>query len=489
VLFITKSEYPCSFCHRKQRRDFIIVKFNKITLGIITCTLGTFIYSYHLYASNNLQLATDTVFQQKIAPSEKKDSRVLIKNLSNAQELFNTLYTPVSANNLKSKEDLDKFSKAKDSEYNFFSYLKAELSAYEYKGVKVYQNNSEDRYLVAFTHKNAEYANMLSEGTNLDLFLFKKTGDLYELIARTSSDGLVNGSSGAAAIADMTYDHIMNSDPINIGSHYRGFLVRLMYSGGGQSSSSAYIIVLDEINKKIYDIENDISFEQDSWSNNSEYEYASFYFLDKSTERNGVYDLAVLYEGTNDFRKSYDDAPKIAPYNIYKTYKFDGKSYKLESEQPNPYSETINFDGYQNYFSKMNNEGYAPVPYESLFRFISSGNIDYWLGKGIRVYKPSQKTEEFFTWKVKGVRVYGLDVIGVQRGVCDISGENRCGYAGDTIVIFDASVDQARKVLKEKTFVDYANLSDDQKGTYPYLDSIVFNGKKKAALYFLNENP
>ena len=67
------------------------MKFNKITLGIITCTLGTFIYSYHLYASNNLQPATDTVFQQKIAPSETKDSRVLIKNLSNAQELFNTL--------------------------------------------------------------------------------------------------------------------------------------------------------------------------------------------------------------------------------------------------------------------------------------------------------------------------------------------------------------------------------------------------------------
>ena len=36
-----------------------------------------------------------------------------------------------------------------------------------------YQNNGEDRYLVAFTHKNAEYANILSEGTDLDLFLFK----------------------------------------------------------------------------------------------------------------------------------------------------------------------------------------------------------------------------------------------------------------------------------------------------------------------------
>lgn len=464
------------------------MKFNKITLGIIACTLGASIYSYHLYAGKNPQLGTDTVAQQKTLPLEKTDGRVVVKDLNNAQELFNMLYTSTSANNLKSKEDLDKFNKAKESEYKFASYLKGELSAYRYKGVKTYQNNGEDRYLVAFTHKNAEYANILSEGTALDLFLFKKSGDAYELIARTSGDGLVNGSSGAAAIDDMTYDHIMNSDPINIGSHYKGFLVRLTY-GGGQTNNPAYIVVLDENNKKIYDIANNIRFASKGWTNNSEYEYDSFYFLDKSKESNGVYDLAVLYEGNNDIRKSYNDAPKIAPYNIYKTYKFDGKSYKLESEQPNPYSETINFDGYQNYFSKINNDGYAPISYESLFGFIDRGYSDYWLSKGIRVYKPSDKTEEFFTWKIKGVRVYGLDVIGVQRGVCDISGENRCGYAGDTIVVFDASVDQARKVLKEKTFVDYANLSADQKGTYPYLDSIVFNGEKKAALYFLNENP
>jgi len=464
------------------------MKINKITLGLIACTLGASIYSYHLYAGKNPQLGTDTVAQQKTLPLEKTDGRVVVKDLNNAQELFNTLYTPVSENNLKSKEDLDKFSKAKDSEYKFFSYLKDELSAYQYKGVKAYKNNGEDRYLVAFTHKNVEYANILSEGTALDLFLFKKSGNAYELIARTSGDGLVNGSSGAAAIDDMTYDHIMNSDPINIGSHYKGFLVRLTY-GGGQTNNPAYIVVLDENNKKIYDIANNIRFASKGWTNNSEYEYDSFYFLDKSKESNGVYDLAVLYEGNNDIRKSYNDAPKIAPYNIFKTYKFDGKSYKLESEQPNPYSETINFDGYQNYFSKINNDGYAPISYESLLGFIDRGYSDYWLSKGIRVYKPSDKTEEFFTWKVKGVRVYGLDVIGVQRGVCDISGENRCGYAGDTIVVFDTSVDQARKVLKEKTFVDYANLSADQKGTYPYLDSIVFNGEKKAALYFLNENP
>lgn len=466
------------------------MKSNKIALGISTCILGLSIYSYHLYAGTNLQPDTDTVFQKKITSSEKKDGRVLVNNLSNSQELFNILYTPVSANNLKNKDDLDKFSKAKDYEYNFFSYLKDDLSAYKYKGIKAYQNNGEDRYLVAFTHKNAEYTDTLLEGTALDLFLFKKAGNLYELIARTSSDGLVNGSSGAQAIDDMTYDHIMNSDPINIGSYYKGFLIRLKYGGAGQSNNSAYIIVLDENNNKIYDIENDIFFSAKDWTDNSEYEYASFYFLDKDKESNGVYDLAVLYEGNNDLRNSYAEAPKIAPYNIYQTYKFDGKSYKLEFEMPNPYSATINFEGYQNYFSKIDNEGYAPVPYESLREFIDMGyNNDYWLGKGIRVYKPSQKTETFFTWKVKGVKVYGLDVIGVQRGVCNISGEDRCGYAGDSIVIFDANVDHVRKILKEKTSIDYANLRVDEKETYPYLDSIVFNGQKKSALYFLNENP
>ncbi|WP_284086143.1 hypothetical protein [Acinetobacter pittii] len=465
------------------------MKFNKITLGVIACTLGASIYSYHLYAGKNPQLVTDTVVQQKTVPSEKKDGRVVVKDLNNAQELFSTLYISVSENNLKNNEDLAKFNEAKNSEYKSISYLKDVLTAYKYKGVKSYKNNGEDRYLVAFTHKDAEYSGHASVGTDLDLFLFKKSGEEYELIAKTSREGLVNGGSGNTGVDDMTYDHIMNSEPIDIGSQYKGFIVSQWFGGGGHSNKSAYIVLLDEKNKKIYDIANDISFAEEGWANNAEYKYDSFYFLDKSKESSGVYDLAILYEGNKDIRKSFEDAPKIVPYNVYKTYKFDGKSYKLESEQPNPYSETINFDGYQNYFSKINNEGYAPIFYESVLKFVDDGFIDYWLSNGIRVYKPSEKTEEFFTWKVKGLKVHGLDVIGLQRGVCDISGENRCGYAGDTVVIFDASVDQARKVLKEKTFVDYANLSADQKGTYPYLDSIVFNGEKKAALYFLNENP
>ncbi|MEI1744996.1 hypothetical protein V8P95_11115 [Acinetobacter baumannii] len=465
------------------------MKFNKITLGIIACILGASIYSYHLYAGKNPQLITDTAAQQKTLPLEKTDGRVVVKDLNNAQELFNTLYTAASANNLKSKEDLDKFNKAKESEYKFASYLKGELSAYQYKGVKVYKNNGEDRYLVAFTHKEAEYADMLTEGDYLDLFLFKKSTEGYELIAKTISDGLVNGSSGSTATPDMTFNHIMNSEPVDIGSHHKGFMIKLTYGGGGANTGVAQIILIDEKDKKIYDITNYIELSKNHFGGGIEYSNDSFYFLDQSEESNGVYDLAVLYEGNNDLKKSDEDDPKILPYNVYKTYKFDGKSYKLAKEQPNPYSETINFDGYQKYFSKMNYGGYAPVPYESLLAFVDRGYGDYWLSKGIRAYKPSQKTEEFFSWNVKGVEVYGLNVIGVERGVCDISGEDRCGYAGDTIVIFDASVDQARRILKEKTYVDYAHLTADQKETHPYLEPIVFNGEKKAALYFLNENP
>ncbi|NAS08406.1 hypothetical protein [Acinetobacter haemolyticus] len=442
-----------------------------------------------MYAGKSPQAGMEVVTSQDAISSKQKDNRVLVNNLNDAQALFNILYKPVDKNGIKNKEDLENFNKERESDFKFIAYLDDVLSAYQYKGVKTYKNNGKDRYLVAFTHKAAEYADMLTEGSSLDLFLFQKVGESYELIARTSSEGLVNSSSGSTAKNDMTYDHIMNSEPINIGSKHKGFIASLSFGGGGQETNFASIILINEAENKIYEIDDNIKLAQKHWGSDTEFSYDSFYFLDQSKESNGVYDLAVLYEGENDLKKSDEDNPNILPYNIYKTYKFDGKNYKLATEQPNPYSSTINVDGYKNYFSKMNYEGYAPISYESLLGFVDRCYGDYWLSQGIRAYKPSQKTEEFFTWKVKGVKLYGLDVIGVKRGVCDISGEDRCGYAGDTIVIFDASIDQARKVLKEKTFIDYANLSADQKGTYPYLEPIVFNGKVKAALSYYNPNP
>lgn len=465
------------------------MKFNKLTLGIIACTLGTSIYTYQLYAGQSPQAAMEVVNPQDTTSSEKKDNRVLVNNLNDAQALFNTLYKPVDKNGIKNKEDLEDFNKAKSSVFNFIAYLDDVLSAYQYKGIKTYNDNGKERYLVAFTHKEAKYADMLTEGSSLDLFLFEKTGNKYELIAQTPREGLVNGSSGSTAKDDMIYDHVMNSQPINIGNKHKGFVASLSFGGGGQETNFASVVLINEEEHKIYDIGNSIELAQEHWGSNTDFSYDSFYFLDESSENKGIYNLEVLYEGTKDVSKQGSLVPKIVPYNVYKTYEFDGNVYRLKEEQSNPYSEVVNFNGYKKYFSTLDNAGYAPIPYKSLYELVDKNYGDYWLSKGIRVYKPAQKTEEFFTWKVKGVKVYGLDVIGVKRGVCDISGEDRCGYAGDTIIIFDVSVDQARRILKEKKFVDYANLKADQKGTYPYLDSIVFNGVKRAAVFSINENP
>lgn len=465
------------------------MKFNKITLGIVACTLGVSIYTYQLYAGKSPQAATGVVTQTAPTTLEHENNKVLVKNLNETQALFNTLYKPVDKNSIKNKEDLENFNKAKNSEFKFIAYLDDVLSAYQYKGIKTYKSNGDDRYLVAFTHKEAVYADMSSEGSMLDLFLFQKAGESYELIAKTSGEGLVNGSSGSAAIDDMTYDHIMNSDPINIGKNHKGFVASLSFDGGGQETNFASVIIINEAENKIYEIDNDIKLAQRHWGSDTEFSYDSFYFLDENQENKGVYNLNVLYEGKKDVSKEGSLVPKIVPHNVYKIYEFDGKIYKLKDEQPNPYSEEVNFNGYNKYFSILNNTGYAPVPYKSVLELVDKNYGDYWLSKGIRTYKPSHKTESFFTWKVKGLKVHGLDVIAIERGVCDINGEDRCGYAGDTIIVFDASVEEARKILKEKTFIDYANLSSDQKGRYPELDSIKFEGKERAALYSMNENP
>ncbi|HFF5186656.1 TPA: hypothetical protein ACGDWI_002584, partial [Acinetobacter baumannii] len=84
--------------------------------------------------------------------------------------------------------------------------------------------------------------------------------------------------------------------------------------------------------------------------------------------------------------------------------------------------------------------------------------VSGWWGKGapstIKSVYP-----KFFTWKVKGTKLFGLDIIGIERGVCDISGNDRCSDASHTVIIFDASTDKTRKEIKEKTRIDYGNLT------------------------------
>ena len=74
---------------------------------------------------------------------------------------------------MKDKEDLRYFNIAKNSDYNLIAYLNSK-QGYKYGGLKIYKNNGENRYLVSFTHMEAEFSNNISSGDNLDLFLFKK---------------------------------------------------------------------------------------------------------------------------------------------------------------------------------------------------------------------------------------------------------------------------------------------------------------------------
>ncbi|OBY74234.1 hypothetical protein [Acinetobacter gyllenbergii] len=464
------------------------MKFNKITLGIVACTLGVSIYTYQLYAGKSPQAATGVVTQTAPTTFEHENNKVRVKNLNDAQALFNILYKPVDKNSIKNKEELENFNKAKNSEFKFIAYLDDVLSAYQYKGIKTYKSNGEERYLVAFSHQDATISDLSDQSSSLDLFLFKKSEEEYELIAQTEKDGLGNGMREIFA---QTYKNIMDTEPLDMGNKFKGFIIDLPYGGGGDEAHIPNIILIDEEDKKIKNINlnDEIVFSAESWGDiTPKYIFNSFYHLNKNSENKGVYDLEVFYEGENYTRKSHSNSSKVVPYNIRKTYQFDGNTYALVSEKPNSFSESSNYNGYVSHFSTFNNNGYVPIPYKSIENF-TRRNIDYWLGRGIRFYTPAKKTDEFFTWKVKGVKLFGLDVIGIKRGVCNISGEDRCGYAGDTIVVFDTTIKNLRKVLKENTYVDYGNLSEAQNEEYPYLDNAEFEGKEKAALFVVNENP
>lgn len=208
------------------------MKFNKLTLGIIACTLGTSIYTYQLYSGQSPQAAMEVVNPQNRISSEKKDNRVLVNNLNDAQALFNSLYKPVNKNALTNKEDLENFNRAKASNFKFIAYLDDVLSAYQYKNIKTYKNNGEERYLVIFSHQEAMISDPSDQSSSLDLFLFKKSGEGYELIAQTEKGGLGNGMR---EIFDQTYNNIMNAEPLDMGNKFKGFIIDLPYGGGGMN--------------------------------------------------------------------------------------------------------------------------------------------------------------------------------------------------------------------------------------------------------------
>lgn len=463
------------------------MKLNKVLLSLVMLSTGAIgAYAYQLNSNQS-----DIKKTESINSNTNKVDALKVSSLTDHNVLFNALYHSVDKTNLKNPQDMGAYNTALKNQYKV-SYIGNVLTAYEYKGFTQYVNNGEERYLVAFSHRGAEYSDDLTaESSSLDLFLFKKSGDKFQLIAQTSREGLANGTSGNSAVDDLIFNHIMNSQPVDLGPSYKGYLVNFIGQGGGRVFNKASIILMNEQNHKISDIAtDDLYLMEQSWGGDApEYKYDSFYKLEPKEEQNGVYGLEVYFTGTALVGMNEQGlGGKVVPYRMSKTYQFNGESFVLKSkESKNPFSAESNYDQYTKYFSTIDNAGYAPIPYESVLAAIDGRSIDYWLGQVIRFYKPSNKAKEFYTWNVKGLKVHGLDVIGIERGVCDATGDDRCGWAGETTIILGADVVTARKQLKEKTFVDYQNLDVEQKKTYPKLYPIKVNGQEKAALIFSSE--
>lgn len=129
-----------------------------------------------------------------------------------------------------------------------------------------------------------------------------------------------------------------------------------------------------------------------------------------------------------------------------------------------PNEETYKHDARNHYYvySELV-EGYVPLSYNSIDQFIRYSNITDWLGFGIRAFKPTEITDDYWVWKIPVVKYKGLNVIGVYRGVCNKSGDDGCGWAGTTGLIFEENEDQVKLAKLE--------LADNRIiGSYDFLD-------------------
>lgn len=109
-------------------------------------------------------------------------------------------------------------------------------------------------------------------------------------------------------------------------------------------------------------------------------------------------------------------------------------------------------DNYVSYYGKINQNGYVPMSHKSIDRFISNTGDSLWFSNGIRYFKPYEKKEGFWSWKIEPTKYRNLTVIGVYRGVCDdyISGEDRCGVSIDGGFIFKETEAQVKSQIKPK---------------------------------------
>lgn len=423
---------------------------------------------------------------------------ISISNLSDKNALFDLLYHRADINELNKKEDRDHYNIAikegrmvssrkelvdSDDPAKKSSYYETVLTAYSFRGVKTFKKDGEDRFLVIFSVKDADYLDCAICADNvLDLFLFKKVGNKYVLTAKTGKYGILNGTAngGATGVSDVTYEYVINNDPIDLGENVKGYIIDFDGHGSAFNYTKAVIIFFDEDREKILEDDNINTMESIRGGLRPHTDFDSFYRLDKNAKtHNGLYDLHVYSVGTD-----LDDNDHAISKDFHYTYAFDGEKYKLTSKETNKYSYNTNYEGYTKYHSSIDEGGYAPIPYASFLKALNDPDADmsYWLNYGVRFYKPDQKTGDYFSWKIKGIKVFGLNVVGLERGVCDISGIDACGFAGYTSMIFDEPLELVHQKLKENTYKDYDNAKNDPDDTLPTLYRIDYQGKKRTAL-------
>lgn len=465
--------------------------FKIVVVAVMLVVLGASGYFYIAKEYPGLIAKED----QSTKNTNKENNIISISNLNDKNALFDLLYHRADINELNKKEDRDHYNIAikegrmvssqkelmdSDDPSKNPSYYETILKAYSFRGIKTFKKDGEDRFLVIFSVKDYLDCAICADNV-LNLFLFKKVGNQYVLTAKTGKYGVLNGTAngGAAGVSDVTYNYIMNNDPMYLGKHIKGYIVDFDGHGSAVDYTNAVIIAFDENRGKILEDDNISLMESIRGGLRPHTDFDSFYRLDKNAKtHNGLYDLHVYSVGTK------LDNNNAVSNDFQYTYAFDGEKYQLTNKEANKYAYNTNYEGYGKYHSSIDEGGYAPIPYGSFLNALKypDDEMSYWLNFGVRFYKPDQKTGDYFSWKIKGIKVFGLNIVGLERGVCDISGIDQCGFAGYTSMIFDEPLEVVRLKLKENTGKDYDNEKNDPDDTLPTLYRIDYQGKKRTAL-------
>lgn len=306
--------------------------FKIVLAAVILIVLG--VSGYFYIAKEYPGLITKKY--QSTKNTDKENKIISISNLNDKNALFDLLYHRANINELNKKEDRDHYNIAikegrmisfqkelvdSDDPAKKSSYYETVLTAYSFRGIKTFKKDGEDRFLVIFSVKDYLDCAICADNV-LDLFLFKKVGNQYVLIAKTGKYGVLNGNAngGAGGVSDVTYEYIINNDPIDLGKHLKGYVVDFDGHGSAVDYTKAVIIAFDEDRGKILEDDNISLMESIRGGLRPHADFDSFYRLDKNANtHNGLYDLHVYSVGTK-----LDDNDHAVLNDFNYTYAFDG---------------------------------------------------------------------------------------------------------------------------------------------------------------------